>query len=75
MKIRVRRGVTGNAIWTVGNHRYYWNGPGARLKLMFGDQLVTIDHPSADGNYSTYAAALAALRRFTGAATPRRRHR
>jgi hypothetical protein len=72
-RITVRRGPMGNAVWTVGGHRYYWNGPGARLKLMFGEQLVSIDHPSADGNYRTYGEALAALRRFTGASVRRRR--
>jgi len=43
---------------------FYWNGPGARLQLMFGAKLVYIEHPSADGTYNTLKEAQAAARRF-----------
>ena len=42
--------------------RFYWNGPGARLYLMFGDALVRIDHPAADGAYLTVRDAESAVR-------------
>lgn len=61
-----KRGPGGNAVWTVGGHSYYWNGPGSRLKLMFGDQLVSIDASEASGHYETLREAEAAVRRFTG---------
>lgn len=60
------RGPVGNVIWTVGGYRFYWNGPGSRINLMFGDQLVPIDAPEANGNYDTVREAEAAVRRFTG---------
>jgi hypothetical protein len=60
-------------MWTVGGHRYLWNGPGSRLFLLFGNKLVVIDHHSADGNYNSLAEAEAALRRFSGAPAGRRR--
>lgn len=58
--------------WTVDGHRYYWNGPGSRLKLVFGDTLVPIEHPTADGSYRTYREADLALRRFLGMKARRR---
>ena len=60
------RAPGGNVVWTVDGHSYYWNGPGARLHLMFGDQLVSVDHPSASGSYETSREAEAAVRRFSG---------
>ena len=55
---RVQIGPTGAVIWKAkgaapGWHSFFWNGPGSRLKLMFGDQLLTIDPPSADDVYYT----------------------
>lgn len=38
--IRRERGPTGATIWTAQGQRFYWNGPGSRLKLMFGNSLV-----------------------------------
>lgn len=69
------RGPGGNVVWTVDGHSYYWNGPGSRLKLMFGDQLVTIDAPEASGHYETVREAEAAVRRFTGLPPMRARRR
>ncbi len=68
-----KRGITGNVVWTVDGHSYYWNGPGSRLSLMFGDQLVPIDAPEASGHYETTREAEAAVRRFAGLPPMRRR--
>ena len=69
-------GVTGNAAWSFkgahGRENYYWNGPGSRLYLLFGDSLVAIDHPAADGSYRTMKEASAALRRYLGVSRGRR---
>ena len=69
---RPRVGLIGNCVWTVDGQDYYWNGPGSRLKLMMGNNLITIDHPAAKGSYRTQMAAANALRRFFAApAQPR----
>lgn len=66
--LRPSRGAMGNALWNVQGHRYYWNGPGSRLYLLYGkDEMTTIDHPAADGNYRTVGEAQKALRRFVSA--------
>jgi hypothetical protein len=63
------RGPTGAVIWRDGaGHRFFWSGPGGRLKLMFGEQLVSIQHHTADGNYETAREAAAAVARFVAAA-------
>lgn len=69
------RGVIGNAILTAhgiggGDAAYYWNGPGSRLYLMFGDALVRIDHPAADGAYATLRDAENAVRAFVNTGSP-----
>lgn len=61
--LSVERGVTGAAIFRARSYRWhgferlYWNGPGARLRYMFGDALISIEHPSADGSYATFLEA------------------
>jgi len=41
------RGVTGAVIFTArtaqGETRFFWSGRGSAVRLMFGDQIVTID--------------------------------
>lgn len=51
---------------TVGRRptRIYWNGPGARLKLVWGDQLTSIDHPTADMAHDDRASARRAAAAF-----------
>ena len=44
---------------------FYWNGPGSRLQLYTADDTLTsVDHPSADGTYTSLHAAKAAALRF-----------
>lgn len=64
MTVKRKRAPGGNVVWTVGGNSYYWNGPGSRLYVMLGDQLVSIDHPSASGSYETSREAEKAVRRF-----------
>lgn len=68
--LSVKRGITDNAVfvgrsytWN-GETRLYWNGPGSALKLMFGDALISIEHPAANGSYSTFRDARDAARSF-----------
>lgn len=73
------RGATGAVLWRTSKGLYYWNGPGGRLYLLFGDvsspNLVTIDDPAADGSYKTRGEAETALRKYLGAGGRRRRRR
>jgi hypothetical protein len=71
--LSVKRGPTDNAVFSAhsftwyGAQRLYWNGPGGRLSLMFGDALISIEHPSANGAYGTFREAREAARAFFSA--------
>jgi hypothetical protein len=54
----------GHVLWSTTRGDYVWFGPGSRLGLIFGDSLVTIEHPTADGSYESARDARAALGRF-----------
>lgn len=79
-KLRTERGPTGAVVWTVNGHRYFWNGTGGSLKLLIGnrgvgggEQLVSIQHPTANDSYFTEKQAKAAMLAFEAAVAEGRR--
>lgn len=67
MNAKILRRTTnpmGHVLWNTTRGDYLWCGRGSRLILVFGDSLVPIDHPTADGTYDRERDAKAALGRF-----------
>ena len=54
----------GHVLWNTGRGDYLWCSRGSRLILVFGDSLVPIEHPTANGTYERERDALSALGRF-----------
>jgi hypothetical protein len=69
----VHRMPTGGLVWAVPDStlQIMWGGPGSRLRIgqvmKAGGSATTIDHPSADGNYTTAREATDAVVRFLAA--------
>lgn len=62
--IYLQKGVMGHVLWTTTRGDYLWCGTGSRLLMIFGDSLVTIDHPTASDTYERERDARTALGRF-----------
>ena len=67
--IRVERGVTNQVAWHGKSPNFspvtiVWNGPGSRLYLLWEKQMVPVQHPLANGSYSSFESADRAARAF-----------
>ena len=68
-RVRVERGAANQVAWHGKSPNgtpvtLVWNGPGSRLFMLWHEQMIPIDHFTADGNYRSFEDADRAARDF-----------